>query len=74
MNIEMMKGIIKTVKRYIAKEEEKVLGRWKIEKCSKKMNSKVDMANEDHCGPCGEYANRRSETYKEETNHNKKNK
>jgi len=35
MNIEMMKGIIKTVKRYIAKEEEKVLGRWKKEKCSK---------------------------------------
>jgi hypothetical protein len=29
------------------------LGRWKIEYCNKKINNKVDMANEDHCGPCG---------------------
>jgi len=35
------------------------------------MNSKVDMANEDHCGPCGENAIRKSETYKEETNDKK---
>ena len=29
------------------------LGRWNIETCSKKINKKVDFANEDHCGPCG---------------------
>ena len=29
------------------------LGRWNIETCNKKINKKVDFANEDHCGPCG---------------------
>jgi len=31
------------------------LGRWKIETCNIKLNNKVDLSNEDHCGPCGEY-------------------
>ncbi len=34
---------------------DKVLGRWNIEYCRKKMNKKIDLANEDHCGPCGNY-------------------
>jgi len=69
----MIRSIINTLKKNIPEEKAKVLGRWKIENCSKRMNSKVDMANEDHCGPCGEYAitKRKSETYKEETNHKK---
>lgn len=29
------------------------IGRWKVEDCSKKINHKIDYANEDHCGPCG---------------------
>lgn len=29
------------------------LGRWKSEQESTKTYSKVDNANEDHCGPCG---------------------
>ena len=29
------------------------LGRWNIEYCNKKINRKVDLSNEDHCGPCG---------------------
>ena len=32
------------------------LGRWTVDYCPKKMETKVDMANEDHCGPCGQYA------------------
>ena len=32
------------------------LGRWKIEKCNTKMRNKIDLSNEDHCGPCGQYA------------------
>ena len=32
------------------------LGRWKIETCHEQTNSKVDLSNEDHCGPCGQYA------------------
>ena len=31
------------------------LGRWSIENCQKKINYKIDMSNEDHCGPCGLY-------------------
>ena len=32
------------------------LGRWNVDYCPRKMETKVDMANEDHCGPCGQYA------------------
>jgi hypothetical protein len=31
------------------------LGRWNIENCNKKLNNKIDLANEDHCGACGKY-------------------
>ena len=31
------------------------LGRWKIETCNIKLNNKIDLSNEDHCGTCGEY-------------------
>ena len=36
-------------------ETVKPLGRWNIEYCSKKIDNKVDLSNEDHCGPCGQY-------------------
>ncbi len=29
------------------------LGRWNVENCNKRINIKIDLANEDHCGPCG---------------------
>lgn len=31
------------------------LGRWNQERCAIKLNKKIDLANEDNCGPCGEY-------------------
>ena len=31
------------------------LGRWNQEKCAIKLNKKIDLANEDNCGPCGYY-------------------
>jgi hypothetical protein len=31
------------------------LGRWNIDYCLKKTDAKIDLANEDHCGPCGQY-------------------
>jgi hypothetical protein len=40
----------------------KPLGRWNIESCNTKTNYKVDLSNEDHCGPCGQYAMTRLET------------
>lgn len=37
------------------KEPRKVLGRWQLDECNKKINKKIDYSNEDHCGPCGQY-------------------
>ena len=34
---------------------ERPLGRWNIDYCKKKMGRKIDLANEDNCGTCGEY-------------------
>jgi hypothetical protein len=46
---------IKNIIQKFVKEDKKILGRWNIESCDKKMNHKIDLSNEDHCGPCGQY-------------------
>ena len=51
-----MKRLISIIKNIISKEEIKPLGRWNIDYCNKKTNQKIDLSNEDHCGPCGQYA------------------
>ena len=51
-----MKYITTIYKKIFSKELQKPIGRWRIEKCNKKTNHKIDLSNEDHCGPCGEYA------------------
>ncbi len=33
------------------------LGRWNIVYCEKKINKKLDLSNEDHCGSCNQYNN-----------------
>ena len=33
------------------------LGRWNIVYCEKKINTKLDLSNEDHCGSCNQYNN-----------------
>jgi hypothetical protein len=50
-----MLNYVKKLTKFI-KEVPKPVGRWRIEECDKKMNYKVDLSNEDHCGPCGQYA------------------
>lgn len=50
-----MRFIIKFIKQFIKNEPPRILGRWNIDYCNKKMNKKIDLSNEDHCGPCGEY-------------------
>ena len=50
-----MRFIIKTIKNVIKNDPPRILGRWNIDYCKKKMNKKIDLSNEDHCGPCGEY-------------------
>jgi hypothetical protein len=51
-----MKFIITTIKKFLPKDISKPLGRWRIENCNKQTNNKIDLSNEDHCGPCGQYA------------------
>ena len=49
-----MKFIRTLLERFVT-DDKKILGRWNIEYCVKKMDYKIDLANEDHCGPCGQY-------------------
>ena len=50
-----MSFIVKIIKKFAMKNEQKILGRWNIDYCNKKIARKVDLSNEDHCGPCGQY-------------------
>ena len=58
----IMKYIIKFVSKIIPKEIPTPVGRWKIEYCDIKVNNKIDLSNEDHCGPCGQYAKTKIDT------------
>ena len=55
-----MNGVLSTLRTILRKiipnEIPKPVGRWRIEKCNKQMINKIDLSNEDHCGPCGQYA------------------
>ena len=51
-----MNYITKFIKKILPKELPKPMGRWNIDYCNKKLNQKIDLSNEDHCGPCGQYA------------------
>ena len=51
-----MKYITAIIKKILPKELPKPVGRWRIENCNMKTNNKIDLSNEDHCGPCGQYA------------------
>ena len=51
-----MKFITNMIKILIPKNIAKPLGRWRTETCNTQMINKIDLSNEDHCGPCGQYA------------------
>ena len=51
-----MKYFLSILKRLIPKELPKPMGRWNNEYCDIKTTQKIDLSNEDHCGPCGQYA------------------
>jgi hypothetical protein len=44
------------------------LGRWSQERCAIKLNKKIDLANEDNCGPCGHYILTKLDLTKTKTN------
>jgi hypothetical protein len=48
--------ITNVITKIFQKKVSNPIGRWRIEQCNIKMNHKVDLSNEDHCGPCGQYA------------------
>ena len=50
-----MKYIITFIIKFISKEIPKPVGRWRTENCNTQLNRKIDLSNEDHCGPCGQY-------------------
>lgn len=51
---------IKLLFTHVLKQKDKYnLGRWNITYDTKKIDRKVDLANEDHCGPCGMYISKK---------------
>ncbi len=47
-----MQIITKFKKTIFNKQQKLLLGRWTIDYCQKKINKKIDLSNEDHCGAC----------------------
>jgi len=65
-----MKFLTSIIRKIVSKESSnKPLGRWNLDYCDKKINNKIDMSNEDHCGPCGQYALSRFEMKRTESFH-----
>lgn len=60
----MLRIFNKFVPNLLAKirPDHKPMGRWNLEQSAKKMKNKVDLSNEDHCGPCGQYALQKLQT------------
>jgi len=52
-----MRRVVNFIMNIFKNDSIKPLGRWNLENCSKKINRKIDLSNEDHCGPCGQNAN-----------------
>jgi hypothetical protein len=51
-----MRHLLSILQKFIPKQPIKPVGRWSNEYCDVKTSQKVDLSNEDHCGPCGQYA------------------
>ena len=47
---------LRTLLNTLRKKTPLTLGRWNLPSCQQQINRKIELANEDHCGPCGEYA------------------
>jgi len=59
-----MKYITTIIKKLLPKDKLKHIGRWRIENCDNTINSKIDLSNEDNCGPCGQICIRKNRTKK----------
>jgi hypothetical protein len=49
-----MKLLTNFINKFLIKEHTPtvLLGRWSIVYCENKINKKIDLSNEDHCGTC----------------------
>ncbi len=50
-----MNRIIKVFINRLAPRPPPPLGRWNLDYCDKKLDHKVNLTNEDHCGTCNSY-------------------
>ena len=50
-----MKKLVSLIFERLLRRDKKVLGRWSLDYCDKRVYNKIDLSNEDHCGPCGQY-------------------
>jgi len=58
--------LIKEIINHFQRKSIHPLGRWKLEYNTRIVNHKIDMSNEDHCGPCGQYIiNKNNKKYDE---------
>jgi hypothetical protein len=57
-----MQFIIKLLQKISLKEIPKPVGRWNQDYCQTKLNTKIELSNEDHCGSCGQYAITKTES------------
>jgi hypothetical protein len=71
-------NFITVIKNLLPKKIQRPVGRWRLENCKSSMNQKIDLSNEDHCGPCGQYALEKRDVFKDKitlstsvTNHKK---
>ena len=51
-----MSFITRMIQKISLKELPKPVGRWTLDYCDTKLNNKIELSNEDHCGSCGQYA------------------
>ena len=51
-----MQRFVQRLFEFFPKPIPKPLGRWGRETCHARLDQKIDLSNEDHCGPCGQYA------------------
>lgn len=64
----------KKLSYFFRKDTKPHLGRWNIHHDIFNINSKVDLANEDHCGLCGKYAESKQQLIKDDEKNKKETK
>ena len=68
----ILKYIITSIKSIFPKKYPKPMGRWRIENSNTQINYKIDLSNEDHCGPCGQYAKNQIKKQQNKNDHQPK--